>query len=141
MTTTTTFNGLRVPATTHPTFKGKAGKEELDEDRAEDEDNENEAPSTMDISQLLLANKWDIESGLDPTDWCISRVYGMSLVHSSIFGSFALDSDAYSFRTYIHGKKKLSRLMNPSTPPQRFLDSPCPHLICSPRSVFTLSSR
>ncbi|KAG7086629.1 hypothetical protein E1B28_002571 [Marasmius oreades] len=53
--------------------------------------------------QVLLANKWDLEKGIDPTGWWISE---------------KLDG----VRTYYDGKRMLSRLGNPFTPPQWFLD-------------------
>jgi len=52
---------------------------------------------------LLLANKWDIETGPDPTGWWISE---------------KLDG----VRTYYDGKRMISRLGNPFTPPDWFLE-------------------
>ncbi|KAL0060661.1 hypothetical protein AAF712_012538 [Marasmius tenuissimus] len=53
--------------------------------------------------ELLLANKWDLVKGADPTGWWISE---------------KLDG----VRTYYDGKRMVSRLGNPFTPPQWFLD-------------------
>jgi DNA ligase-1 len=55
-----------------PASKGKAKAK--DEDEGEDaEDDEDEAPSGKSVPELLLANKWDIEKGPDPTGWWISE--------------------------------------------------------------------
>ncbi|ESK91269.1 dna ligase [Moniliophthora roreri MCA 2997] len=53
--------------------------------------------------ELLLANKWDIGTGPDPTGWWISE---------------KLDG----VRTFYDGKGMVSRLGNPFTPPKWFLD-------------------
>ncbi|KIK57446.1 hypothetical protein GYMLUDRAFT_46330 [Collybiopsis luxurians FD-317 M1] len=52
---------------------------------------------------VLLANTWDVDKGPDPTGWFISE---------------KLDG----VRTYYDGKRMYSRLGNPFTPPQWFLD-------------------
>ncbi|KAF9063022.1 hypothetical protein BDP27DRAFT_1394009 [Rhodocollybia butyracea] len=52
---------------------------------------------------VLLANSWDVDTGPDPTGWWISE---------------KLDG----VRTYYDGKLMYSRLGNPFTPPQWFLD-------------------
>ncbi|KAJ7750468.1 DNA ligase/mRNA capping enzyme [Mycena maculata] len=80
--------------------KGK-GKKKADED--EDEDEEDEDSGGKKIPALLLANKWDIETGPDPTGWWISE---------------KLDG----VRTFYNGKGMVSRLGNPFTPPTWFLD-------------------
>jgi len=82
--------------------KGK-GKEQDDDDDDEGEDDEEKASSGKSIPELLLANKWDLETGLDPTGWWISE---------------KLDG----VRTYYDGKQFISRLGNPFTPPTWFLD-------------------
>ncbi|KAG5643488.1 hypothetical protein DXG03_000876 [Asterophora parasitica] len=85
--------------------KGKATKdEEEDEDAEEDEDEEDNTPvATKVVPELLLANKWDLETGPDPVGWWISE---------------KLDG----VRTYYDGKQMISRLGNPFTPPKWFLD-------------------
>ncbi|KAJ3511849.1 hypothetical protein NLJ89_g3864 [Agrocybe chaxingu] len=94
-----------------PRSKGKAKKEDdkdeedegdADEEEAEDAD---DAPAASGKSQppLLLANKWDIEKGPDPTGWWISE---------------KLDG----VRTFYDGKQFISRLGNAFTPPNWFLD-------------------
>ncbi|KAG8731647.1 hypothetical protein FRC11_003089 [Ceratobasidium sp. 423] len=55
------------------------------------------------VPQLLLAVKWDLATGCDPTGWWMSE---------------KLDG----VRVYYDGKKMWSRLGNPFTPPQEFLD-------------------
>ncbi|KAJ1305172.1 hypothetical protein OPQ81_000203 [Rhizoctonia solani] len=55
------------------------------------------------IPQLLLAVKWDLATGCDPTGWWMSE---------------KLDG----VRVFYDGKKMWSRLGNPFTPPQEFLD-------------------
>ncbi|KAF5390955.1 hypothetical protein D9757_003960 [Collybiopsis confluens] len=58
--------------------------------------------ATADVN-VLLANSWDVDKGPDPTGWWISE---------------KLDG----VRTYYDGKQMYSRLGNPFTPPQSFLD-------------------
>ncbi|KAF8077962.1 DNA ligase/mRNA capping enzyme [Lyophyllum atratum] len=84
-----------------PASKGK-GKVKDEEDEDEDEE-EGEAPTTKAVPELLLANKWDLETGPDPTGWWISE---------------KLDG----VRTYYDGKQMISRLGNPFTPPKWFLE-------------------
>ncbi|CAE6527175.1 unnamed protein product [Rhizoctonia solani] len=61
------------------------------------------------VPQLLLAVKWDLATGCDPTGWWMSE---------------KLDG----VRVYYDGKKMWSRLGNSFTPPQEFLD-------CLPKDV------
>ncbi|EUC59263.1 ATP-dependent DNA ligase domain protein [Rhizoctonia solani AG-3 Rhs1AP] len=65
--------------------------------------NGNGGTSTKVVPQLLLAVKWDLATGCDPTGWWMSE---------------KLDG----VRVYYDGKKMWSRLGNPFTPPQEFLD-------------------
>ncbi|CAE6496788.1 unnamed protein product [Rhizoctonia solani] len=58
---------------------------------------------TKSVPELLLAVKWDLATGCDPTGWWMSE---------------KLDG----VRVYYDGKKMWSRLGNPFTPPQEFLD-------------------
>jgi len=55
--------------------KGKGNQKDDDEDEADDNDEGDEeiASSGKSIPELLLANKWDLEKGLDPTGWWISE--------------------------------------------------------------------
>lgn len=53
-----------------PASKGKA-KDADEEDEADDD--EEDAPAGKSVPELLLANKWDIEKGPDPTGWWISE--------------------------------------------------------------------
>jgi DNA ligase-1 len=46
----------------------KGNDEEEDEDEDEDDDQKGDA-----APELLLANKWDLEKGADPTGWWISE--------------------------------------------------------------------
>ncbi|QRV78606.1 ATP-dependent DNA ligase [Ceratobasidium sp. AG-Ba] len=60
--------------------------------------------------KLLLAVKWDLATGSDPTGWWMSE---------------KLDARTHGFRThrvYYDGKKMWSRLGNAFTPPKEFLD-------------------
>ncbi|KAH9482076.1 DNA ligase [Psilocybe cubensis] len=88
--------------------KGKGKKTNADddaedaEDQADDDENEN-APVGKAVPELLLANKWDLEKGLDPTGWWLSE---------------KLDG----VRTFYDGNQLISRLGNPFTPPNWFLD-------------------
>ncbi|CAA7269788.1 unnamed protein product [Cyclocybe aegerita] len=95
-----------------PKSKGKAKQEEDEEDEEEGDGDEEEdaedaddAPAASGKSQppLLLANKWDIEKGPDPTGWWISE---------------KLDG----VRTFYDGTQFISRLGNAFTPPNWFLD-------------------
>ena len=59
--------------------KAKASKRavvEVDDDEereADDKEDEEMASSSKSVPELLLANKWDLENGLDPTGWWISE--------------------------------------------------------------------
>ena len=44
-----------------------------DEDDDEEEEDDDEPASGKSVPELLLANKWDIETGLDPTGWWVSE--------------------------------------------------------------------
>ncbi|KAJ6504199.1 DNA ligase [Mycena vitilis] len=81
-----------------PKSKSKRAKGDDDEEDEEDDDT-----GGKQVPALLLANKWDIEKGQDPTGWWISE---------------KLDG----VRTFYDGKGMVSRLGNPFTPPQWFLD-------------------
>ncbi|KAF9020124.1 DNA ligase/mRNA capping enzyme [Hymenopellis radicata] len=114
--------GARTPS------KRKRGQDDDDEDEDEEDEDEDEdgqpakktrtqparkkksdddddsGPTAYKAApELLLANKWDIEKGPDPTGWLISE---------------KLDG----VRTYYDGKQMYSRLGNPFTPPKWFLD-------------------
>ncbi|KAH6908199.1 hypothetical protein BKA70DRAFT_1483664 [Coprinopsis sp. MPI-PUGE-AT-0042] len=65
---------------------------------------EDDASTKKTVPELLLANKWDLETGADPTGWWISE---------------KLDG----VRTYYDGKQFWSRLGNAFTPPQWFIDT------------------
>jgi len=86
-------------------LKGKAKKDADEEEDEDDEDDEEDEPTpvTKNVPELLLANKWDLDAGLDPVGWWISE---------------KLDG----VRTYYDGKQMISRLGNPFTPPKWFLD-------------------
>ncbi|KAF9442750.1 hypothetical protein P691DRAFT_810139 [Macrolepiota fuliginosa MF-IS2] len=73
------------------------------EDGNEGDEEDGVTPSGKNIPELLLANKWDLDSGPDPTGWWISE---------------KLDG----VRTYFDGRQMISRLGNPFTPPQWFLE-------------------
>ncbi|KAG6897794.1 hypothetical protein C0992_010870 [Termitomyces sp. T32_za158] len=80
----------------------ESSKDQEDEDDKDENGDECDATSSKVVPELLLANKWDIETGPDPTGWWISE---------------KLDG----VRTYYDGKDMISRLGNPFTPPQWFL--------------------
>ena len=84
--------GRKAAAASKPQSKGKAKKGDDDDEEAEDgedlEDVEDEdaEPSTSgkSVPELLLANKWDIEKGLDPTGWWVSeKLDGVRCVQNS----------------------------------------------------------
>ncbi|KAF8901777.1 DNA ligase/mRNA capping enzyme [Mucidula mucida] len=108
--------GARTPT------KRKRGQDDDDDEDDEDDDDDaqlakktrtqparkkksddSRPPSSKAAPELLLANKWDIEKGPDPTGWLISE---------------KLDG----VRTFYDGKHMYSRLGNPFTPPKWFLD-------------------
>jgi DNA ligase-1 len=37
------------------------------------EEGDDEAPAGKSVPELFLANKWDLDAGLDPTGWWISE--------------------------------------------------------------------
>ena len=54
--------------------KGKAKQvEEDEEDEADDDEEDASMPTGKKVPELLLANKWDIEKGPDPSGWWISE--------------------------------------------------------------------
>ena len=55
--------------------RGKVNAKDDDEDDADDGDDDEEEPEAdaKKVPELLLANKWDIETGPDPTGWWISE--------------------------------------------------------------------
>lgn len=54
--------------------KAKKGEEdEEDEDEDNEEDEEVVTKAKKKVPELLLANKWDLEKGADPTGWWISE--------------------------------------------------------------------
>ncbi|KAK0491621.1 DNA ligase/mRNA capping enzyme [Armillaria novae-zelandiae] len=81
--------------------KNSAGNDDNEEE--EEEDDPETIPPGKKVPELLLANKWDIEKGADPTGWLMSE---------------KLDG----VRTFFDGKNMYSRLGNPFTPPKWFLD-------------------
>ncbi|KAJ7100628.1 DNA ligase/mRNA capping enzyme [Mycena belliarum] len=78
----------------------KAKKAKADDDDDEDDDDNSGGKK---LPAVLLANKWDLDKGPDPTGWWISE---------------KLDG----VRTFYDGKGMVSRLGNPFTPPKWFLD-------------------
>lgn len=71
----------KTAAASKPRSKGKAKKDE-DEDGEEDGEGEEDleeveaedaGSSGKSVPELLLANKWDLETGLDPTGWWVSE--------------------------------------------------------------------
>ncbi|KAF8881164.1 hypothetical protein CPB84DRAFT_1828120 [Gymnopilus junonius] len=93
--------GRKAPASTSK-GKGKQKVEEEEDDNVS-EDAEDEIPTGKSPPELLLANKWDLETGLDPTGWWMSE---------------KLDG----VRTFYDGNTFISRLGNAFTPPNWFLD-------------------
>jgi hypothetical protein len=91
-----------------------------DDDQDDDEDDE-DAPKKK-VPELLLANKWDLDDGPDPTGWWMSeKLDGVRYAAFSRMLCVMLISDPSS--TYWDGKQMLSRLGNPFTPPDWFLES------------------
>ncbi|KAF9552728.1 DNA ligase/mRNA capping enzyme [Agrocybe pediades] len=88
-----------------PAKRGRKETENAEEEDLEEveEDDEDVAATGKSVPELLLANKWDIEKGPDPTGWWISE---------------KLDG----VRTFYDGEQFYSRLGNAFTPPNWFLD-------------------
>jgi DNA ligase-1 len=63
------------PAQGKPSSKAKVKKRKKgDDDDEEEEEDEGEGQvGGKEVPELLLANKWDLENGSDPTDWWISE--------------------------------------------------------------------
>ncbi|TRM67364.1 hypothetical protein BD626DRAFT_564316 [Schizophyllum amplum] len=90
--------------------KGKKRKKADDDDDADADDkpaSKKSKPASSKLKapfkEVLLANKWDLDDGLDPTGWWMSE---------------KLDG----VRVYYDGERMWSRLGNLFTPPQWFLD-------------------
>ncbi|KJA20927.1 hypothetical protein HYPSUDRAFT_42528 [Hypholoma sublateritium FD-334 SS-4] len=93
----------KASSSSKPQSKGKAKEVDEDEEDEDEEDAEDAPSAAKSVPELLLANKWDIETGPDPTGWWMSE---------------KLDG----VRTYFDGSQFISRLGNPFTPPNWFLD-------------------
>ncbi len=96
--------------------KGSAGNDEEEEEEEEEEEDDAETVSAgKKVPELLLANKWDIEKGADPTGWLMSeKLDGVRLVcRPNVF----LKPLLVALRTFFDGKQMYSRLGNPFTPP------------------------
>ncbi|KAL1659539.1 hypothetical protein GGF50DRAFT_107403 [Schizophyllum commune] len=93
--------------------KGKKRKKAADDEDEENDDDDDKPSSKRSkpasnkpqkpFTEVLLANKWDLDDGLDPTGWWMSE---------------KLDG----VRVYYDGERMWSRLGNLFTPPQWFLD-------------------
>ena len=55
------------------TAKGKEKEEDGEEEEEDEEGDAEEAPAGKSVPKLLLTNKWDLDTGLDPTGWRISE--------------------------------------------------------------------
>lgn len=86
-----------------PAAKKKPASRKKKGDADDDDDDDDAGASSKAVPKLLLANKWDLEKGADPTGWWISE---------------KLDG----VRTFYDGKGMISRLGNPFTPPQWLLE-------------------
>jgi DNA ligase 1 len=62
-----------VPAKGKSAQKAKAKRRKRGDDEDEDNDEEDEGKGKDAAPELLLANKWDLENGPDPTGWWISE--------------------------------------------------------------------
>ncbi|KAJ7054080.1 DNA ligase/mRNA capping enzyme [Mycena amicta] len=90
----------------------KRAKDEDDDDDDDDDGDNGLGPNGQ--PAVLLANKWDIEKGPDPT------------------GNYWISEKLDGVRTLYNGKGMVSRLGNPFTPPKWFLDSMSSTLIERP---------
>ncbi|KAL5520115.1 hypothetical protein ACEPAG_1775 [Sanghuangporus baumii] len=77
------------------------GDDAVDGDEEADEEDSEEGGKT--VVEVLLAVKWDLEKGIDPTGWWVSE---------------KLDG----VRVFWDGKRMLSRLGNPFIPPKWFIE-------------------
>lgn len=90
------------------------------------------------VPELLLAVKWDLATGADPTGWWMSeKLDGVRSVSGSDI--YVEEYSNVYRRVFYDGKKMWSRLGNPFTPPQEFLDREL--IRCSPFQLLTLSNR
>ena len=63
----------RKAATPVKTAKGKEKEEDGEEEEGDDGGDDKEAPAGKSVPKFLLANKWNLDTGLDPTGWRISE--------------------------------------------------------------------
>ncbi|TFK56837.1 DNA ligase/mRNA capping enzyme [Heliocybe sulcata] len=82
---------------------GKKAKAAADDEGEQDDGGEAASTGKKTVPALLLAAKWDLETGPDPTGWWMSE---------------KLDG----VRAYYDGTRMISRLGNPFTPPHWFLE-------------------
>ena len=104
-----------------PSTKGKRKRADADDD--EDGEEETASPkkkAKATAPELLLANKWDLVNGTDPTGWWASeKLDGVRyVVKFFLYGHMTTGG-----RVYYDGNRMMSRLGNAFTPPKEFLDS------------------
>lgn len=108
-----------------PAAKKKPASRKKKGDADDDDDDDDAGASSKAVPKLLLANKWDLEKGADPTGWWISEK--LDGVRYGSFSWHVLQSLTLQLRTFYDGKGMISRLGNPFTPPQWLLESNVPH--------------
>lgn len=115
--------GNKKTARKKPSSKEKADRKSIDADEEEDEEEDEDAPASKKRKvEVLLAVKWDLEKGPDPTGWWVSeKLDGVRYVLSYPRGVVA--GLMYIFSVFWDGKCMFSRLGNPFTPPKWLTDS------------------
>jgi DNA ligase-1 len=97
--------------------KKAAGKRKKADDEDGDEDGEEEGGSSgKTVPGLLLANKWDIETGPDPTGWLISeKLDGVRLVWFPCGFWLNLDVHLQNFLRWETDDQQTGKSIHPST--------------------------
>ena len=126
------------------TAKGKGKEEDGDEDEEDGEEGDDEeAPAGKSVPELLLANKWDLDTGLDPTGWWVSekldgvryalsplyvpeKITYISIVPITTETSSSADWAIHSHHLTGSSTVYLSFIPNDSTPSDQFLSQELP---------------
>jgi DNA ligase-1 len=105
----------------NPAVDGEQNADYEDAEAEEGEDPDEPPARGKSVPKLLLANKWDLADGIDPTGWWMSeKLDGVRyVIKESLPVSFLKMCD----RAFFDGKHMISRLGNPFVPPQWFLNS------------------
>lgn len=101
---------------------GTSKRSKTKNDDIQDEDDNDMNLSKVDIPALLLANSWKIDGGQDVAGWWMSeKLDGVRQV--VLFRTHCKPECSLVLRVFYDGKRFISRLGNPYTAPQWFLNS------------------